>query len=125
MLLKWRRNGAAHATRPANGTVPIAIGGHTKPAARRAARRGDAFMPGNGTIDELQAAFGAMEAECAEIGRNPSEIARYAMAGGKPGPALDQRIEQLAEIGVSEVLLPAFRPDALADIGRDLTTRFG
>lgn len=111
--------------RPANGTVPIVIGGHTKPAARRAARRGDAFMPGSGTIDELNEAFGAMEAECAEIGRDPSEIARYAMGMGKPGPGLDARIEQLAEIGVSEVVLPAFRPDSLAEIGRDLTARYG
>ncbi|MFV0306427.1 MAG: LLM class F420-dependent oxidoreductase [Desertimonas sp.] len=111
--------------RPASGTVPIAIGGHTRPAARRAARRGDAFMPGNGSIDELSAAFAHMEAECAEIGRDPSEIARFAMAGGKPGAALDQRIEQLAELGVSEVLVPAYRADALADIGRDLVGRFG
>ena len=66
-----------------------------------------------------------MEAECAVIGRDPSEIERYAMAGGKPGPGLDQRIEQLAEIGVSEVVIPAFRPDTLADIGTDLVTRYG
>ena len=111
--------------RPAHGTIPIVIGGHTKPAARRAARRGNAFIPGSGTIEELSAAFGAMEAECAVIGRDPSEIERYAMAGGKPGPGLDQRIEQLAEIGVSEVVIPAFRPDTLGDIGKDLVRRYG
>ena len=31
--------------RPTNGTVPIVIGGHTKVAARRAARRGNGFFP--------------------------------------------------------------------------------
>lgn len=111
--------------RPAQGTVPIAVGGHTKRAARRAAERGDAFMPGNGSIEELSTAFGHMEVACAAIGRDQTEIARYAMAAGKPGPGLDQRIEQLAELGVSEVIIPAFRPDSLADIGRDLVAKFG
>lgn len=110
--------------RPAQGKVPIAIGGHTKRAARRAAQRGDAFMPGNGSIEELTEAFGHMEAECAAIDRDPSEIERYAMAMGKPGAQLDERIEQLAAIGVSEVILPAFRPDTLVDVGTDLTARF-
>lgn len=111
--------------RPAQGSVPIVIGGHTKPAARRAARRGDAFMPGSGPIEELTAVFDAMEAECRAIGRDPGEVERYAMAMGKPGPGLDRRIEQLAELGVSEVAVSAFRPDTLADIGRDLTSRYG
>ena len=31
---------------PANGTIPIVIGGHTPAAARRAGRRGDGFFPG-------------------------------------------------------------------------------
>lgn len=110
--------------RPAQGTVPIAIGGHTKVAARRAARRGDAFMPGNASTEDLQAAFDAMVAECGVIGRDPNEIERIAMTGGKPGPQLDERIEKLAELGVSHVILPAFRPDTLTDVGKDLTTRF-
>ena len=32
--------------RPANGTIPIIVGGHTPVAARRAGRRGDGFFPG-------------------------------------------------------------------------------
>lgn len=110
--------------RPTHGTVPIVIGGHTKPAARRAARRGDGFMPGNASPEELADAFALMESEAATAGRDPATIARYAMAGGKPGPGLDERIERLAELGVEEVVVPAFRPDVLADVGRDLTTRF-
>ena len=40
--------------RPTNGTVPIVVGGHTKAAARRAARLGDGFFPGSGSLDELR-----------------------------------------------------------------------
>ncbi len=111
--------------RPVNGTVPIVIGGHTRTAARRAARRGDGFMPGNASADELTAAFDALRAECAAIGRDPAEIELIAMAGGKPGPGLDRRIEQLAELGVTHAIVPAFRPDTLTDVGRDLMSRYG
>jgi probable F420-dependent oxidoreductase len=110
--------------RPVNGTIPIVIGGHTKAAARRAARRGDGFMPGNASAEELTAAFDAMRAECAAIGRDPADVQLIAMAGGKPGPGLDARIEQLAELGVSHTIVPAYRPDSLTEIGRDLTSRF-
>ena len=32
---------------------------------------------------------------------------------------------QSVEVGVSQVILPTYRPDPLADIGRDLVGRFG
>lgn len=111
--------------RPARGTIPIMIGGHTKAAARRAARRGDGFMPGNASADELVAAFDTMRAECAAIGRDPAELELLAMAGGKPGPKLDERIERLAELGVTHTIVPAYRPDTLRDVGADLVGRFG
>ncbi len=110
--------------RPVNGTIPIIIGGHTKAAARRAARRGDGFMPGNASADELIEAFDALRAECAAIGRDPAEIRLLAMAGSKPGPDLDERIERLAALGVSETIVPAYRPSTLTDLGRDLTARY-
>lgn len=111
--------------RPAQGTIPIIIGGHTKAAARRAARRGDGFMPGNASAEELKEAFEYLRAECAAIGRDPSEIRLLAMAGSKPGPDLDARIERLAELGVTETIIPAYRPATLTDVGRDLTSRYG
>lgn len=111
--------------RPTHGTVPIIIGGHTKVAARRAARRGDGFMPGNASAEELREAFDALRAECKEIGRDPADVRLLAMASGKPGPPLDERIERLAELGVSEAIVPAYRPTTLTDIGQDLTSRFG
>ena len=39
--------------RPSSGSVPIVIGGHSEPAARRAGRLGDGFFPGKGSHEEL------------------------------------------------------------------------
>ena len=110
--------------RPTNGTVPIVIGGHSKAAARRAGRRGDGFFPGGGTIEELAESFALVRAEAEAAGRDPDAIELFS-GGGRPGPKLDARIEQLAEIGVSHLVLPAFPPDELRDIGADLVSRFG
>jgi hypothetical protein len=44
---------------------------------------------------------------------------------GKPGDAMYGRIEGLAGVGVSQAIVPTYPPDALADVGRALTERFG
>jgi probable F420-dependent oxidoreductase len=110
---------------PVNGTVPIVIGGHTDAAARRAGLRGDAFFPGAATADEIATLTAVMRQTAAAAGRDGDAIPVYAFAMNKPGAALDARIESLAEVGVSQAILPTFRPDALADIGRDLVGRYG
>jgi len=111
--------------RPANGTVPIVIGGHTKVAARRAAARGNGFFPGSGSIEELAEIFTFLRAEASASGRDPAEVTLYASAAGRPGPKLDERIERLAELGVTEAIVGAAPPDQLADLGRELTERYG
>lgn len=111
--------------RPANGTVPIVIGGHSPAAARRAGRRGDGFFPASGTIEELRDLFALARAEAEAAGRDPDALELLASGAARPGPKLDERIEQLAELGVSHVVLPAVPPDQLADVGRDLVARFG
>jgi probable F420-dependent oxidoreductase len=111
--------------RPANGTVPIVIGGHTDAAARRAGLRGDAFFPGSADAAEIARLASIMRDTASKAGRDGSAIPIYAMAMNKPGSSLDRRIEELAGVGVSQVIVPTYRPDALADIGRDLVARFG
>jgi probable F420-dependent oxidoreductase len=110
--------------RPAHGTVPIVIGGHSPAAARRAGRRGDGFFPGGGTMEELAEMFALVRAEAEASGRDADAIELYS-GGGRPGPKLDARIEQLAELGVTNMVVAAAPPDELADIGRDLVARFG
>jgi len=111
--------------RPVNGSIPIVIGGHTEVAARRAGRRGDAFMPGSASTDDIRHLTDVMKREAEAAGRDGDAIPVYAMAVGKPGPGLDARIEQLAEVGVSQAILPAFKPAMLTDIAKDLVTRYG
>ena len=44
--------------------------------------------------------FAIVRAEAEDAGRDPDAIELYS-GGGRPGPKLDARIEQLAEIGVT------------------------
>jgi probable F420-dependent oxidoreductase len=111
--------------RPVNGTVPIVIGGHTEAAARRAGRLGDAFFPGLAETEQLSGLLEAMRRAADEAGRDGDAIAVYAGGGGKPGAALDARIAALAELGISQVIMPTFSPDRLPEIGQELVARFG
>lgn len=111
--------------RPVNGTIPVVVGGDSKAAARRAGRLGDAYFPGSSSIDKLREQFDLMTEAAVEAGRDPDSIQRIAGALGAPGPQLDERIEQLAELGVTQAMLPAFPPDSLREIAEDLTGRFG
>jgi probable F420-dependent oxidoreductase len=110
--------------RPAQGTIPIAIGGHTEAAARRAGRLGDAFFPGLANTEEMAGLIDVMKRAADAAGRDGGAIKIYAGGGGKPGPGLDARIEALAALGVDQVILPAFSPDRLPEIGNDLVSRF-
>lgn len=111
--------------KPAQGSVPIVVGGHTEAAARRAGRRGDAFFPGSATPEEIADLTAVMRATAAEHGRDGDAIPVYAMCMGKPGDSMYARIEGLAAVGVSQAIVPTYPPDALADVGRELTDRFG
>lgn len=111
--------------RPANGTVPIVIGGHTKRAAQRAARIGNGFFPGSAGADELHALFDVMRSECAANGRDPGEIELSAGGGGRNLDEVSARIEQLQQLGVRRVLLAPLPGDQLDGMAQALADRFG
>jgi probable F420-dependent oxidoreductase len=111
--------------RPTNGTIPIIVGGHTNVAARRAGRLGDGFFPGSARIDELTALVPVMRQAAEEAGRDPDAIELIAGAMAPPGPKLDERIQQMEELGFTHAIVPTFRPDQLADIGRSLVSSYG
>ena len=92
------------------GGVPIHIGGHSKAAARRAARLGDGFFPMEPDAGKLARLLGLMREECAKIGRNPAEIELTAF--GKPSLEV---INQYRDMGVSRVAIapPAWDAEGL------------
>lgn len=111
--------------RPANGTIPIVVGGHTKAAARRAGRIGDGFFPGSASMDELTELLSIVRRTAEESGRDPDAIEMIAGAMGAPGPELDERIEKMAALGITHAIVPTFPPDQLADIGNSLVGAYG
>jgi probable F420-dependent oxidoreductase len=84
--------------KPANGTVPIVIGGHSKAAAARAGRLADGFFPARGASPELLAVVrGAAEA----AGRDPAAVEITASMPDDPAD-----LPALAARGISRVLVP-------------------
>ena len=109
--------------KPESGQIPIVIGGHSKPAARRAARLGDGFFPAR--ADKLEMCLAELKAECDRIGRDPSEI--EITTGGVPTADEVKRLEDLG-VGRFTVGPPGFTPDALREglekLGNELISKF-
>ena len=94
--------------RPAQGSVPIHIGGHTKIAARRAGRLGDGFFPGKGSHEELAELISIVRQTAEDHGRDPAAIEITAGGNGVIGSGGPDEAAALAEIGVDRVIVPAF-----------------
>jgi probable F420-dependent oxidoreductase len=94
--------------KPDTGSVPIVIGGHSVAAAKRAGRLGDGFFPGKGSIAELTEMIDIVHQSAAEHDRDPDAIeitaAHPGLFGGDPVGAA----QELASIGVSRTIAPAF-----------------
>lgn len=109
--------------KPVNGRAPIVIGGHSKAAARRAARLGDGFFPAR--ADKLDECLTELKAECERIGRDPSEI--ELTTGSLPTP---DEVKRLEDLGVSRFVVPppGFNPDdlkaGLDKLGNELIAKF-
>ena len=91
--------------------IPIVVGGHSAPAARRAARLGDGFFPARGGPEELARLFGVVREECERIGRDPAEV--ELICGGRVRTPED--LEPYAALGVSRLVVspPAQDVDGL------------
>jgi probable F420-dependent oxidoreductase len=93
--------------KPVNGTVPIVVGGHSKPAARRAGRLGDGFFPAKTSPEELTGLLDEMQRSAKDAGRDADAI--EVTAGG----VMDlDGVKQFADLGVSRVVLPPLGFDA-------------
>ncbi|MCZ6641879.1 MAG: LLM class F420-dependent oxidoreductase [Gammaproteobacteria bacterium] len=83
---------------PAQGSVPIIVGGHSRAAARRAGRIGDGFFPARGLSEELVA---VAREEAVVHDRDPEALE---ITASLPDDLED--IPRLASIGVSRLLVP-------------------
>jgi len=92
-------DGAYCRPQPLNKGVPIIIGGHSRPAARRAGRLGDGFFPARGAPAELIAI--AREAAQA-AGRDPAKLE---ITASLPDDLAE--LDALERMGVTRVLVPA------------------
>ena len=104
---------------PAQGTVPIIVGGHSRPAARRAGRIGDGFFPARGASSEL---IGLARRTADEHGRDGQALE---ITTSLPEDLDD--IPKLAALGVDRLLVSvsgmAGLPAAVKDPDDALTWR--
>jgi probable F420-dependent oxidoreductase len=92
-------DGAYCRPQPLNKSVPIIVGGHSRPAARRAGRLGDGFFPARSAPAELIAI--AREAAQA-AGRDPAKLE---ITASLPDDLAE--LDALDRMGVTRVLVPA------------------
>lgn len=92
--------------KPANGAVPVVVGGHSRAAAERAGRIGDGFAPLGGDIPEL---IDVMRQTAADTGRDAKAIEITATHDGLKRGDPEEPLGLLLDWGVDRVLLPAHR----------------
>ncbi|MDX2159158.1 MAG: LLM class F420-dependent oxidoreductase [Hyphomicrobiaceae bacterium] len=95
--------------KPANGRIPIHIGGHSAAAAKRAAEHGDGFFPATGAQVDIAPIIDFMRKAAAERGRDPSAIeVTTGCPGALPGSGVDPRkaVAETAARGVGRIVVP-------------------
>jgi alkanesulfonate monooxygenase SsuD/methylene tetrahydromethanopterin reductase-like flavin-dependent oxidoreductase (luciferase family) len=83
--------------------VPIHIGGHSRPAARRAGRLGEGFQPLGVGGDQVSELLAVMRDAASEAGRDPAALE---LSLGHLVTKIDpERAEKLAMVGADRVVL--------------------
>lgn len=95
---------------------PILVGGHSKPALRRAARLGDGWIAAGGDFESIKAMVDQINEFRKEYGRENEPFEFHAMTAEAYSP---DGIKRLEDIGIDEVLV-AFR-DVYASEADDKT----
>jgi probable F420-dependent oxidoreductase len=108
--------------RPVNGNIPMIVGGDTPIAINRAARMADGYFPGATDPAKLESLITGLRAKTQEYDRNPDDIEVSAIFGEQMAdPA--KGVEQMAALGVSRLMVPAFF--FMGDDGLDRLSEFG
>ena len=94
--------------KPPSGSVPIVIGGDSNAAAKRAGRLGDGYFPARGSLDEIRTRVDIVRQTAADANRDPASIEITASHPGLFGDDSVGEAEELASIGASRTIVPAF-----------------
>ena len=108
--------------RPVNGSIPVHVGGDTPAAIRRAVRIADGFFPGEGDSERLGELLARLRGAAEQAGRDPGSIEISAIFGVQMADPVGG-VEQLAALGVSRIMVPAFL--FAGDGGLDRLSEFG
>ena len=96
------------APKPARGTIPIWIGGHTPRAMRRVAELGEGWHAAFATPDVMRKGLVELQAACEKVGRNPAEVTlsvRLGLAAKRPSSEVLDELKALRDVGVSHVIV--------------------
>ena len=93
--------------RPVNGSIPVLVGGDTDAAISRAVRIADGYFPGEGDVERLGALLGRLRKAAEQADRDPDSIEINAMFGVQMAEPV-AGVEQMAELGVGRIMIPAF-----------------
>jgi probable F420-dependent oxidoreductase len=129
---RWSVHGVGLSPRPTQAHVPIWVGGSSRPALRRAAERGDGWLPQGPPPEGMESAIAFLRERRADLGRTqPFDIGGFAMplyvgtpawdlgphaVSGSPDELADQ-LRQWASVGAShlQVRLRSRSADELVD----------
>jgi probable F420-dependent oxidoreductase len=96
--------------KPTQQAIPILVGGHSDRAARRAGELGDVFFPAERPVETLASLHRLAKEYAEKAGRDPSLIELWTSSTGDR-----DHLDQLAELGVSQVMIPPRPPEQLGD----------
>ena len=96
------------APRPAAGTIPIWIGGHTPRAMRRVAELGDGWHAAFATPAAMREGLAKLREACAKVGRDVASITlsvRMGFAAKRASADALAELQALREVGISHVVV--------------------
>ena len=96
------------APRPAAGSIPIWIGGHTPRALRRVAELGDGWHAAFASPQVMREGLATIREACGKIGRDATSIGlsvRMAISAKRPAREVRDELEALRDLGVDHVIV--------------------
>jgi probable F420-dependent oxidoreductase len=94
--------------RPASGTIPIWIGGHTDRALQRVVALGDGWHAAFPTPTALGEGIARLRETCKQVGRDPATLTistRLGLSARRPADDLLGELRALRDLGVGHVVL--------------------